>query len=31
MSVTPATFAQNGMKEQRGDLLREIKYGTQKV
>ena len=31
MSVTQATFAQNGMKEQGGDSLREIKYGTQKV
>lgn len=31
MSVTQTTFAQNGMKEQGGDSLREIKYGTQEV
>ena len=31
MSVTQTTFAQNGMKEQGGDSLREIKYDTQKV
>lgn len=31
ISVTQATFAQNPMKEQGGDSLREIKYGTQKV
>ena len=31
MSVTQATFAQNRMKEQKGDSLREMKYGTQKV